>query len=626
VAKSIWTTSFYVLLTLKCSSLDNPKVDLIVIQVSQNDLKSATNANTSSDVLATISGELYIKDAYKSFGVTKALNGVSFSANFGEIHAIVGGNGCGKSTLAKVISGVLALDTGQVSVLGQVPVSPATAKSIGILTVFQEVMIADQASVLDNLFVGSDGLWTKSLSHKQKYDKTKSLMKELTAEDIDPEMAAANLPLSTKAWITIGRALLCDPKVLILDESSAALDFDSTERLFDKMRELRDRGTAVLIVTHRIAELIRISDRATVMRDGKDVGVLEKKDITEKNLLALMTGHNRDDDEVANQAHHTESEQSVLRARNLNVWLESDSINFDLLRGEIIGITGLDGHGQEDFVSVMAGVQPASSGVPETWISNQNRFQTLKSLDEAKDHGVAFVSGDRKREGILPNLSIFENLLIPLYRTVSRGGRLQVVDWASLSPVFEREVERLSIKTGAKTNLITSLSGGNQQKVLIGRAFASNPDILILNDPARGIDVEAKTELYKHLREFASAGGSVIYMSSELEEFIGFCSRVLVFRNGSVFDEFVDDQVEPVGILEGMFGQSRGLGKKSASTSASKARSPQRANDQKPEKETLKKAPDPRIEGHSHAPQTPQSRLERTAPETPQKRNTAYFL
>ncbi|MDG2405283.1 MAG: ATP-binding cassette domain-containing protein, partial [Paracoccaceae bacterium] len=242
-----------------------------MMQVSQNNLMSTANANTSNDVLATFPGELYIKDAYKSFGVTKALNGVSFTANFGEIHAIVGGNGCGKSTLAKVISGVLALDTGKVSVLGQVPVSPVTAKNIGILTVFQEVMIADQASVLDNLFVGSDGLWTKSLSHKQKYDKAKSLMKELTAEDIDPEMAAANLPLSTKAWITIGRALLCDPKVLILDESSAALDFDSTERLFNKMRELRDRGAAVLIVTHRIAELIRISDRATVMRDGKDV-------------------------------------------------------------------------------------------------------------------------------------------------------------------------------------------------------------------------------------------------------------------------------------------------------------------------------------------------------------------
>ncbi|MDG2403819.1 MAG: ATP-binding cassette domain-containing protein, partial [Paracoccaceae bacterium] len=350
-----------------------------------------------------------------------------------------------------------------------------------------------------------------------------------------------------------------------------------------------------------------------------------KKDITEKNLLALMTGHNRDDDAVASHAHLTDSQQSVLRARSLKVWPESDPVDFDLLSGEIIGITGLDGHGQDDFVSVMACVQTASAGVPETWVSKQNRFQTLKTLDEAKDHGVAFVSGDRKREGILPNLSIFENLLIPLYRTVSRGGRLQIVDWASLNSVFDWEVERLSIKTGPRTNLISSLSGGNQQKILIGRAFASHPDILILNDPARGIDVEAKAELYKHLRNFATEGGSVIYMSSELEEFIGFCSRVLVFRNGSVFDEFVDDQVEPVGILEGMFGKTRGLGKESASDSPPKAWSLRRGNDQNSQKGTMKISPDLLVEGYSPSIQATPTHPARTTPGTPQKRNTAYF-
>lgn len=518
--------------------------------------------------MATFPGELYVKEAHKSFGVTKALNGVSFSAKFGEIHAIVGGNGSGKSTLAKVISGVLAIDSGKVSVLGHVPESPSSAKDIGILTVFQEVMVADEASVLENLFVGYDGLWTKKLSHSQKYDKAKALMKELTTEDIDPETPVGGLPLSVKAWITIGRALLCDPKVLILDESSAALDLDGTERLFVKMRELRDRGAAVLIVTHRIAELIRISDRATVMRDGKDVGVLEKSQITEKNLLALMTGEESDDSAASHQAHKTDSTQEVLKLRGVQVWPDAEPVDFGLLHGEIIGVTGLDGHGQDDFVRVLAGVQPAASGAPEVWHSNEQRYSSIKSLDEAKEHGVSFVSGDRKREGILPNLSIFENLLIPLYRGTSRGGRAQLIDWAGLSGVFDWEVERLSIKTGPKSNLITSLSGGNQQKVLIGRSFALHPDILILNDPARGIDIEAKNELYKHLREFAQEGGSVIYMSSELEEFIGLCSRVLVFRNGAIFDEFTDAAVEPVGILEGMFGQVRGQGTQSAAVQA----------------------------------------------------------
>lgn len=580
---------------------------------------SVAGTNAASDaVMATFPGELYVKDAHKSFGVTKALDGVSFSAKFGEIHAIIGGNGCGKSTLAKVISGVLTIDTGKVSVLGPVPESPASAKDIGILTVYQEVMVADEASVLDNLFVGYDGLWTKKLSYAQKYEKAKALMKELTTEDIDPEMAVGGLALNIKAWITIGRALLCEPKVLILDESTAALDFDSTERLFAKIRELRDGGAAVLIVTHRIAELIRISDRATVMRDGRDVGVLEREEITEKNLLALMTGKERGEDAAATKAHKTHSSHAVLRTRDVLVWHDADPVDFDLLHGEIIGVTGLDGHGQDDFVRVLAGVQPAAAGAPEVWQSNQNRFTSLRSLDEAKSQGVSFVSGDRKREGILPNLSIFENLLIPLYRSTSRAGKVQLIDWNGLSGVFDWEVERLAIKTGPKSNLITSLSGGNQQKVLIGRAFALHPDILILNDPARGIDIEAKTELYRHLREFAQEGGSVVYMSSELEEFIGLCSRVLVFRNGSIFDEFVDEHVEPVGILEGMFGQTRGDGSHSAAVQArTQAAGRARAA------EKLQKHADP-------TPVAPKPQVQRkppgSAPEATQTANTVLPL
>jgi ribose transport system ATP-binding protein len=172
--------------------------------------------------------------------------------------------------------------------------------------------------------------------------------------------------------------------------------------------------------------------------------------------------------------------------------------------------------------------------------------------------GIAFVSGDRKREGILPNLSIFENLLFAMYRKNTRVPGIRFIDWQTLSDIFDWEVERLAIKAGTKSNLISSLSGGNQQKVIIGRALAQQPKILVLNDPARGIDVDTKRELYKHLREFAGEGNSVVYMSSELEEFIGFCSRVVVFRNGSIFETFVDEDVDPVGILEGMFGRVRG--------------------------------------------------------------------
>jgi ribose transport system ATP-binding protein len=220
-------------------------------------------ATTSGDVdsLTTFPGELYVKNVCKSFGVTKALNGVSFTGHFGEIHAIIGGNGSGKSTLAKVLAGVLPIDSGKVSVNGHHPTTPGESRSIGVAMVFQEVLVADESSVVDNLFVGSDGFFSKSMSDKEKQQRAHALMSELAGEDVDPLQPAGTLPLNIKAWITIARGLLCEPDLLILDEASAALDFDSTERLFQKMREMRDKGTAIIIVTHRIAELIRISDR-----------------------------------------------------------------------------------------------------------------------------------------------------------------------------------------------------------------------------------------------------------------------------------------------------------------------------------------------------------------------------
>ena len=520
--------------------------------------------NTSKEVLSkksdTVTGDIYVQDVHKYFGVTRALNGVNFNANFGEIHAIVGGNGCGKSTLAKVMSGVLPIDKGKVSVLGHTPTSPVMARNMGIATVFQEVMIAEEASVVDNLFVGSDDFWWKNLTQREKVLKAQEIMEDLVGEYVDPYTQAFNLSLPIKAWITIARAFLREnTKVLILDESSAALDFDSTERLFKKMRELRDNGVAVFIVTHRIAELVRISDKATVMRDGKDVGVLEKKDLNEKNLIGLMTGRTETGEKSKSVALQTQTDKVVMRAENLVVWPDSKPVNFEVKKGEIVGVTGLDGNGQDDFVKILAGVQEANGGTIEVLDINEN-FTKYNSLDDAKKNGISFVSGDRKKEGILPNLSIYENLVVPLYKKTSRGGFLGFVDWLELNGIFDWEVDRLSIKTGPRDNLIGSLSGGNQQKVMIARSFAQHPKILILNDPARGIDVSTKRDLYVHLRKYVEEGNTVIFLSSELEEFIGLCPKVMVFRNGTVFDIFENENVNADTLLEGMFGQTAGIG------------------------------------------------------------------
>ena len=520
--------------------------------------------NTSKEVLSdrsqTVQGDIYVQDVHKYFGVTRALNGVNFNANFGEIHAIVGGNGCGKSTLAKVLSGVLPVDKGKVSVLGQTPTSPVMARNMGIATVFQEVMIAEESSVVDNLFVGSDDFWYKNLTQREKVLKAQEIMEDLVGEYVDPYTQAFNLSLPIKAWITIARAFLRNnTKVLILDESSAALDFDSTERLFKKMRELRDRGVAIFIVTHRIAELVRISDKATVMRDGKDVGVLEKKDLNEKNLIGLMTGREETGEKSKSVAMQTKTDKVVMRAENLVVWPDSNPVNFEVKKGEIVGITGLDGNGQDDFVKILAGVQESNGGTIEVLDIN-DKFSKYNSLDDAKKNGISFVSGDRKKEGILPNLSIYENLVVPLYNKTSKAGFLGFVNWMELNGIFDWEVERLSIKTGPRDNLIGSLSGGNQQKVMIARSFAQHPKVLILNDPARGIDISTKRDLYIHLRKYVEEGNTVIFLSSELEEFIGLCPKVIVFRNGTIFDIFEGDKINADTLLEGMFGQTAGVG------------------------------------------------------------------
>ena len=523
-----------------------------------NNIDNTSENEVLSNTKQSEVGDIYVQDVHKSFGVTKALDGVNFSANFGEIHAIVGPNGCGKSTLAKVLSGVLPIDKGKVSVVGHFPTSPVMARELGIATVFQEVMIADEASVVDNLFIGSDDFWYKSLTNREKIKKAEDLMEDLVGEYVDPNTLAINLSLPIKAWITIGRAFLREnTKVLILDESSAALDFDSTERLFNKMRQMRDNGAAVFIVTHRIAELIRISDKATVLRDGVDVGVLDKKNITEKNLLSLMTGKIENEDQVKSLPPIPQIDQIVMRANDLKVWPESEPVNFELHKGEILGVTGLDGHGQDDFVKMLAGVSESYGGEVEI-NNNNNQYVKFNTLMEAKKLGISFVSGDRKKEGILPNLSIYENMVIPLYRTTSRGGFLGFINWLELNGIYEWELDRLNIKTGLQSDLVTSLSGGNQQKVMIARSFGQHPKILVLNDPARGIDVNTKRDLYVHLRKYAEEGNSVVFLSSELEEFIGLCSKVLVFRHGGIFDIFENEKVEPVGLLEGMFGQTKG--------------------------------------------------------------------
>ncbi|MFY8147315.1 MAG: ATP-binding cassette domain-containing protein, partial [Rhodobacter sp.] len=417
-----------------------------------------------------------ISDVRKTFGPTVALGGVSLRASGGEVHAIIGGNGSGKSTLAKVMSGVLIPDSGQVSVLGRVATTPHEAREIGIANVFQEVLVADECSVLDNLYLGADGLLGSAVSQEERRARAGALMAELLGFDLGLDTPVGDLPLSVKQWITIARAMLTDPRVLILDESSAALDFESTERLFRKMRELKRRGTAILIVTHRIAELVRIADRATVLRDGRTVGTLEKDEITEARILALIAGPGRGTAQGTQSPAAPLSSDAMLRLTEGRVWNDAAAFDFTLRPGEIVGITGLDGQGQADFVRALAGVQPLAGG--RIAVVRDGMAGAVTDLRSARENGIAYVSGDRKKEGIFANLGIFENMVLPIFHAYRAGGWLNLVNRTKLVPVFEWEAAKLAIKMGAPDNPITSLSGGNQQKVLIARAFAEKPGVL----------------------------------------------------------------------------------------------------------------------------------------------------
>lgn len=493
-----------------------------------------------------------ISSVRKTFGPTVALGSANLKAYPGEVHAIVGGNGSGKSTLAKVMSGVLIPDSGQVSIFGKTATSPVEARALGVANVFQEVLVADGCSVLDNLYLGTDGLFSSPLRRNDKITRASVLLRELLGFELPLDVLVGELPLSTKQWITIARALLTNPRVLILDESSAALDFDSTDRLFRKLRQLKQAGVTIMIVTHRIAELVRIADRATVLRDGFDVGRLDHDEITETRILELIAGPQRHLEQQSQAPAARQSPRPILDIHDVRVWPDAEAFSMTLHPGEIVGLTGLDGQGQADFVRCIAGVQQPVSG--RISIARDGKAQLVEGLYAARHARISYVSGDRKKEGIFPNLSIFENLLMPVYEEYAAGGPLKLIDTGKLAPLFAWESGQLAVKMGSPDNLITSLSGGNQQKVLIARAFAEKPAVLVLNDPARGIDIGAKLDLYRSLRDFAARGGAVLFLSSEIEEFLHLCTDVHVFRNGTIWTSF-DPPYDSHAILNAMFGR-----------------------------------------------------------------------
>jgi len=505
-----------------------------------------------------------LRDVSKSFGETHALRACSFSARAGEVHAIVGENGSGKSTLAKLLAGVLHPDSGSVRVNGEPPASPHAARAMGIAVVFQEVLVAEGGSVLDNLFIGDDGMFRARLPQRQKRARAQALLDHLVGAKIDLDALIDELPLNTRQWIVIARALLGRPRLVVFDESTAALDHSSVERFFEMVRALKSAGTCVLIVTHRIHELTSICDRASVLSDGVDVGTLVGAEIVEARLLELMRGGAQSEPALRTEAERPESREKTItesgvgeRKRShpalviskLRLMPEARPIDLAVRLGEIVGLAGLEGHGQAEFIQTITGIRRPVSG--SVHVDRGGRRYVIESVKSADRANLAYIPGDRKAEGVFANLSVLENFGIACYRRTSRVG---FIDRRRVTRMFYDHVKDLSIRIGRVTAPINSLSGGNQQKIVVGRALAASPLVLALNDPTRGVDIGAKRDLYALLRRLAGEGKAILFLSNEIEEFVGLCDRVVVFRSQNVFDTLEGEEITADAVLAAMFG------------------------------------------------------------------------
>lgn len=488
---------------------------------------------------------LELEHISKRFPGVQALDDVRFDVRPGEVHALLGENGAGKSTLIKIISGVYKPDGGEMRITGQ-RVSfnnPREAQALGIATIYQELSLYPELTVAENIFMGhAPRGFLGAVDWRTMRQRAQEILESLQIYDLDVDSKVSGLTVGKRQRVEIAKALSLNARILIMDEPTAALTETDVQRLFEIVRLLRERGVGIIYISHRLEEVFILTDRVTVLRDGHYVGTNAVKDVTPDHLISMMVG--RTIDNLFPKLDTTVG-APVLEVRNLwNKPLCRD-VSFQVCAGEIVGLAGLVGSGRSELAQTIFGFTPAQSG--EILLNGQSI--RVRNPGDAMKHGIAYVPEDRGTQGLIREMRIRENVSLAVLKTLTKTG--------FINSRVERElaahaIEQLGIRAYSPEQLVSKLSGGNQQKVVVSKWLASKPKVLIMDEPTRGVDVGAKAEIHRLISELASQGLAILMISSELPEVLGMSDRVLVMREGRIVAEFARKDATQQNVVSAM--------------------------------------------------------------------------
>lgn len=479
----------------------------------------------------------------KKFGGVQALDGVDFEVRKGEIHALLGGNGAGKSTILKVLNGIHQPDHGTIKVDGK-PLyknSPEAAAAAGIAMNFQELSLIPTLSVAKNVFLAREPRTANGLIDDKETTRRAQALFDMLEVSVDPSALVGDLGAGQKQLTEIVKAISKGAKVLILDEPSTALAVTDVDRLFIFLRKLKTEGVAIIYVSHRMDEIARIADRATILRDGKHVITDQIKMLPTQTMIEFIVGK-RSKGLADVQRGHTSKGEVLLELCNVAGTEKPNGVSLTVHRGEIVGLAGLLGSGRSSVARLIAGLQPSVAG--DIYFKGQ-KIKFVNAGDSIRT-GIVMVPESRATEGIIPDHSVVSNMTLAILDRISRWG---LIKNAEANIITENQIEKLGIKTASKNHKVSTLSGGNQQKVVIGKWLATDPEVLVLDEPTAGIDVGSKSEIIGVVRDLARQGKGVLMISSELPELLTACDRIVIMAEGrSFYDlsrDFFDDPEDP---------------------------------------------------------------------------------